>query len=89
MFLRINDEAKQIVLNEAQVTPGYLKVEVEPQNLEKGLYTLTISIPPYSPQGTFTADTAGRIRLEFDHPRIKELDLQFHAVVLPAGKVNP
>ena len=89
MFLRINDEEKQIVLNEAQVTPGYLKVEVEPQNLEKGLYTLTISIPPYSPQGTFTADTAGRIWLEFDHPRIKELDLQFHAVVLPAGKVNP
>ncbi|MEC7355992.1 MAG: hypothetical protein VX111_15000, partial [Planctomycetota bacterium] len=88
MFLRINDEEKKIVLKEAQVSPRYLKVEVEPQNPEKGLYTLTMSIPPYSPPGTFTADTAGKIRLEFDHPRIKELDLQIHAVILPVAQGN-
>ena len=86
LFLRVNDELKELSLTHAEVNPEFLDVDLKPENLEKGLYTLTISIPPYSPQGTYTADTAGIIRLQFDHPRIKDLELNFNAVILPVGQ---
>ena len=86
LFLRVNDELKDLSLEHVEVSPEFLEVDLQPENPEKGLYTLTISIPPYSPQGTYTADTSGSIRLEFDHPRIKNLELNFNAVILPVGQ---
>jgi hypothetical protein len=86
LFLRVNDELKDLSLEHVEVSPEFLEVDLQPENPEKGLYTLTISIPPYSPQGTYTADTSGSIRLEFDHPRIKDLELNFNAVILPVGQ---
>jgi hypothetical protein len=86
LFLRVNDELKDLSLEHVEVRPEFLEVDLQPENPEKGLYTLTISIPPYSPQGTYTADTSGSIRLEFDHPRIKDLELNFNAVILPVGQ---
>ncbi len=86
LFLRVNDELKDLSLEHVEVSPEFLEVDLQPENPEKGLYTLTISIPPYSPKGTYTADTSGSIRLEFDHPRIKDLELNFNAVILPVGQ---
>ena len=86
LFLRVNDDLKDLSLKDVEVSPEFLEVDLRPENADKGLYMLTISVPPYSPQGTYTADTSGNIHLKFDHPRIKDFDLKFSAVILPVGQ---
>jgi hypothetical protein len=86
LFLRVNDEMKDLSLEHVEVNPEFLEVDLQPENPAKGLYTLNISIPPYSPQGTYTADTSGDIHLQFNHPRIEDLHLKFNAVILPVGQ---
>lgn len=59
---------KQLVVKKVQATPAFVEVAIKPSAnfAESGLHTLTINIPPNSPEGSFQGKSAGKIEIEFE-----------------------
>jgi hypothetical protein len=80
LTMKVRDEQLELPVKRIEVTPEFLHVEVkryETEQLGDGLYHLTIEVPATAPLCYhYSQEKFGKIHLEFDHPRIKELDLK-------------
>jgi hypothetical protein len=80
LTMKVRDEQLDLPVKKIGVTPEFLHVEVkryETEQLGDGLYHLTIEVPATAPLCYhYSQEKFGKIHLEFDHPRIKELDLK-------------
>lgn len=77
LLLKVRDAQHDLPVTRIQTTPDYLDVRVvsPEESTKSGLAYLDVVIPPGAPRSTFLASHPARIRIEFDHPRIAELEL--------------
>lgn len=75
-LIKVTDSAPELAVAKTAVSPDYLRVALEPLkvNERSALYRLVVVVPP-GVEGALMGDKAGKIRLEFDHPRVRELEL--------------
>jgi hypothetical protein len=78
LIAKVRDERRDLPIRSIETKPHFLRVRLKPHGpdaKERGLYRFTVEAPRDSPPCAFTGMELGRIRIEFDHPRIQELTL--------------
>jgi hypothetical protein len=87
LTLKVRDEQLDLPVKKIIASPEFLKVNVkryEAETLGDGLYHLDVEVPADAPLCTYYLDGKyAEIHLEFDHPRIKELNLKAAFMVNP------
>lgn len=79
LLVKVQDEQRSLPVRRLTVEPAFVAATLEPRgDIESGLYRLTIRVPTDAPVSHHLGIHHGRVRFEFDHPRVKELDLQVH-----------
>ncbi len=83
--LKLRDEDGDLKVRDIKVNPEFVKVELRPNDKaeRKGLYDLVVSIPPDTEPCAYRFGNEGTIHFEFDHPRVKKLDLKVDFSVRP------
>lgn len=85
-LITVNDKQKLLGLTRVSATPSFVQVKLKPlnQNVAKhGVHVLDISIPPQIPQVNYNRKgNLGRLKIEFDHPRVAPFDLKLDFYVL-------
>lgn len=73
-LLKVNDDQPELALLNTEITPGFLKAQLQPYRVtsKSSLYRLEITGPKASLASVGAAE--GTLRLEFDHPRIKRFE---------------
>ncbi|MCA9265946.1 MAG: DUF1573 domain-containing protein [Planctomycetales bacterium] len=76
-LLKVRDTDRRLRLTGVRTDSQYVSVEVEqrPESESIGLYTLRVTVPKNAPLCDRMATRALPIVLEFDHPRIKQMEL--------------
>lgn len=76
-MLKVRDDQRKLDLNRVAVKPDFVNVKIRPKGDEsRGLYEMILVIPADPPIRSLSASNPGRLHVEFDHPRINDLDLQ-------------
>ena len=77
LLLKVRDAQRSLPVTQIKTTPEFLEVQVtaDQRSAENGLLQLDITIPPGAPRTDYLAANPARIHLEFDHPRINNLEL--------------
>lgn len=85
LLLRVRDLEQELRLTDVDIKPDFLKVSLAPCRTESGagLYTLDISVPADAPRCIYRGVQLGELKLTFDHPRIRELELRLGLAVMP------
>lgn len=83
-MLKVNDNLLDLTTSSVETSPSFVEAHVTSYDPVKkpGLYRLRVHIPPSGHPGNYQGDRRGKIRLTFDHPRIKTLDLGIEFVVV-------
>jgi hypothetical protein len=91
LLMKLRDPERNLPVTKIAATPDFVQVRVEPYQTEAdkdvGLYYLHLHVPADSPLFRLPPNETGRIRIEFDHPRVKELDLPLDLIVIPIDGV--
>lgn len=76
-LLKIRDAQHSLPVTRVTTTPDFLDVRVIPAEASegKGLMYLELAIPPGAPRCDYLGMRPASIRIEFDHPRIPDLEL--------------
>lgn len=78
-LLTVNDDNKKLSITKVSATPDFVDVEMRPLNKKvdkHGVYVLEIVVPPGQDQVNFNrAGKFGKLKIEFDHPRVAPFDL--------------
>ena len=83
--MKVRDDDLDLRVSRIETTPKFVQARVLPAAEDQpGHYCLEVEIPKNSPTCDRMAPRTGTIRLEFDHPRIKDLDLKAHFAVISA-----
>lgn len=87
LLMKVRDSQHEISVKGLDVRPDFVKVSITPHGSGEahGLYRLVLEVPPDAPQCVYMRKTMGELRIEFDHPRIKELLLRLSLAVAPGG----
>jgi hypothetical protein len=97
LMMKIRDPDFSMDVRRIEVAPSFLKVDVTPyrggaasktgaaasSSAELGMYYLNLEVPADAPACGFTSVAPGKLRLEIEHPRIDELELQIKLTVVP------
>ena len=75
LMLQVRDVVKEMSVVGIKTEPKFIKANVVPRNYGLGLYTLELEIPKDAPPCYHMGLKTGKLNLEIDHPRIKELKL--------------
>ena len=75
--VKVRDPEKRLSVKKMEIKPELLKAEFieREDSAELGIYDLKIWVPADSPDAYYRGRNAGKIRMEFDHPRIEPLEL--------------
>jgi hypothetical protein len=91
LLMKLRDPERNLPVTKIEATPDFVQVRVEPYQTEAsrdfGLYYLHLQVPADAPLYRLPPNQTGRIRIEFDHPRVKELDLPLDLIVIPIDGV--
>ncbi len=91
LLMKLRDPERNLPVTKIEATPDFVQVRVEPYRMEGdkdvGLYYLHLQVPANAPLYRLPPNETGRIRIEFDHPRVKELDLPLDLIVIPIDGV--
>lgn len=85
LTLKVRESERALKLKAAHANPLFLVTRFEPHPTaaaELGLYQLDIEVPPDAPVCSYIAATPAELRLEFDHPTIREIDLKLRFSVV-------
>jgi hypothetical protein len=82
---KVRDHETNIALSRVTVEPSFVQVSLEPMSdvATPGLYYLNITIPADAPAGTYRHLDGAKMKLEFDHPRIGELEFPLNFSIVP------
>lgn len=75
LVVKVRDEDTQLPVRSIQTVPEFMNVKLAPQG-DNGLYRLGIEVPSGAPDCLFMGRPHGSIKIEFDHPRIRKLELK-------------
>lgn len=83
--LKVRDPEGDLQIAALKVVPEFMKVSLVPSKSAtvSGLYDLVVEIPPETEPCVHRVRDAGTIHFDFDHPRIKTLDLGVSFSVRP------
>jgi hypothetical protein len=86
-LMKVRDSQREIAVKRVDVRPEFVKVSVLPYGAgdTPGMYYLDLEVPPDAPQCVHVGKRTGKLRIEFDHPRIGELELKLGVAVAPSG----
>ena len=86
LIMRLIDDQPELNVKKITVDPPEVQVRVLPVSgrgpaKSNGVYVIEVEIPPDG-KGVYRPDDPGSIRIEFDHPRVQELELglTFHVI---------
>ncbi|TWT38845.1 DUF1573 domain-containing protein [Blastopirellula retiformator] len=85
MSFHVRNKRKNVEVLEVEAHPAFVTATLEPhsqQGREKGIYTLTITVPPDSPEGDFLAPNYGWIKIKTNHPRIDTMKFRLDFSVM-------
>ena len=92
LLLKMRDDQKELTVTKIETIPKSLQVRVEPYRQDQpndiGLYRLHVELPRRRTDVSLPPNKRGRIRIEFDHPRVPLLDLPVDLVVTPRSDVG-
>lgn len=83
-LVRVHDRESELEVSNLQVEPEFVEVRLtahESSSGKRNLY-LKVEVPADAPQCLYLGEKLGKIQLQFDHPRIKELELDVKLAVL-------
>lgn len=89
LTVKLRDTDPELKVSNLVVEPQFVKVELKPHPNQQraGLYDLTVEIPPETEPCAYRVGHEGRIHFEFDHPRVKKLDLKVDFSVRPPPEI--
>lgn len=91
LLMKLRDVERRLPVKNVQATPSFLQVWVEPYQTDSskdlGLYYLHVEVPKDAPTFRLPPDRRGMIRIEFDHPRVAQLELPVDVIVIPRDGV--
>lgn len=83
LLARVKDEQKDLKIREIKTVPDFIQVELNrKEEAPAGSYDLTVRIPDDAPSISYLGSRIGSIKILFDHPRIKTLELRVSFAVL-------
>ncbi len=92
LLLKLRDAQTELVVQSIETHPAFLQVELEPlrvgEGRDVGLYRLHVTLPPDAPTFRLPPDQLGMIRIQFDHPRVEQLELPVDLIVVPRADAN-
>ncbi len=77
LLMKVRDPEAELAVNRIRTTPEFLSVRVVPgaEAATKGLHYLELEVPPGAPRSDFLSGSPATILIEFEHPRIRQLEL--------------
>jgi len=80
-IVKVRDTDPELNLTGVETVPEFIQISLKPYRSSEGkvtpsLYRLHLEIPRDAPPCTYSVTRPGTIGLQFDHPRIKKLDLK-------------
>jgi hypothetical protein len=84
LLLKVRDQQRHLSVKSIQAEPEFIRAHLEPYDRgdnHLGLYHFHVEIPNSAPECTYLGLKLGRLRVEFDHPRIHELELKVRFAV--------
>lgn len=85
ILVKVRDPEKRIHLTGVTCQPSFLQVRLEPFKAERGekigLYYLHIDVPKEAPSFRLPPGQFGKLRLQFDHPRIDHVELPIDLII--------
>jgi hypothetical protein len=88
LIMKVRDKERELLVKRVDVRPEFVQVNVAPFGGEgrRGLYYLDVEVPRDAPPcHHIDPSKQGELRIEFDHPRIKDLKLKLELAVAPGG----
>ncbi len=85
LLLKVRDEDLELVATRIKCEPDFISANVLPyagSSKDAGLSTLEIELPDRAPACSFLGVPMGSLRIDFDHPRIQDLELKLKFAVL-------
>jgi hypothetical protein len=85
LVVKVRDPQLDLQLASVQITPQFLKATLKPRETDigSGLYDLSIELPDDVEPCTYLGIPSGELKLDFDHPRIEDMQLDVHFAVAP------
>jgi hypothetical protein len=83
--LKVRDEHREVVVEHVQTEPEFLRarmVPCSPETTKLGLYRIEVEIPPDAPACNFMGERKAVIRIQTDHPHLRELKLSVEFAVI-------
>lgn len=91
LLMKLRDPERNLPVTKIEANPEFVQVRVEPfrtdADKDVGLYYLHLHVPANAPLYRLPPNETGRIRVEFDHPRVKEIELPLDLIVIPVNGV--
>lgn len=78
LMIQVRDQDKELIVKDIKVTPDFLHAELKPFDgisAKAGMYYLDVAVPAGQRRANHLGLDAGKIVVEFDHPRVEPLQL--------------
>jgi hypothetical protein len=86
LLLKVRDADVDLNIREIATTPSFIQARVEPHQTQStkalGLYNLYIEVPENAPPFRLPPDRMAQLKIEFDHPRIRTLELPVDLIIM-------
>jgi hypothetical protein len=92
LMLKMRDPQTALTVTKIETIPESLTVRLEPMPVgtdkDAGLYRLHVELPRDAPPFRLPPNERGKVYIEFDHPRVENLDLPVDLIVTPRADAN-
>ena len=83
LLVKVRDPEPDLPMAKVEIFPSFLAAELKPRAEGKGLYDLTLEVPPSTPTCQYHSNPLGRILIDTGHPRVGALELKVTFAVVP------
>jgi len=79
--VKVHDQQSVLTIREMRVDPDFVKVDLQPYDGQQNLYRMAVTLPATAPKSVYRGQRLGTIHIDFEHPRIQQLDLKVKFVL--------
>lgn len=85
-LLKVRDDDRILTVKNSSISPTFIDVDVKEMEVSGtiGLYEMTLTIPADAPTGVYRSVDGAGLSMEFNHPRIHDLNLSLDFSLMPA-----
>jgi hypothetical protein len=86
-IVKVRDDEPGLKIENISTAPAFVVATLQPATVlgAKGLYHLDLEIPKGTRPCNFINEERGKVRIDFDHPRIDSLELSLEFAVVDSG----